>query len=139
MPDLPSWLLSCSSDLSAGTATSELLVLPNRGYLAMRRFFLIPAALSACAALALFSGAQQANKPRNDVNAFGWATYSTRRDFSTTAPAPKSLKDRKEKYGEYSVVHADYQMTHLWTTELAPGNAPAPEPKRLTEGDKFSV
>src|SRR5882762_3735795 len=31
MPDLPSWRLSCSSDLSAGTATSELLVLPNMG------------------------------------------------------------------------------------------------------------
>src|SRR5205814_1954078 len=38
----------------------------------------------------------------------------------------------------YSVVHADYQMTHLWTIEI-PGGSTAAEPKRLTEGDKFSV
>jgi len=83
--------------------------------------------------------AQQLTKTENDVNAFEWAPDSKRIAFSTTDPDPKALKDRKEKYGEYSVVHADYQMTHLWTIELAPGNAPAPEPKRLTEGDKFSV
>jgi len=83
--------------------------------------------------------AQQLTKTENDVNAFEWAPDSRRIAFSTTDADPKSLKDRKEKYGEYSVVHADYQMTHLWTIELAPGNASAPEPKRLTEGDKFSV
>jgi dipeptidyl aminopeptidase/acylaminoacyl peptidase len=37
------------------------------------------------------------------------------------------------------VVHADYQMTHLWTIEVPGGSAPAAEPKRLTEGDKFSL
>ena len=60
--------------------------------------------------------------------------------FPQTDPEPKSLKDRKEKYGEYSVVHADYQMAHLWTLEIpdAAANA-APEAKRLTEGNAFSV
>src|SRR5258708_28040958 len=78
--------------------------------------------------------AQQLTETENNVNAFEWAPDSRRIAFSTTDPDPKSMKDRKEKYGEYSVVHADYQMTHLWTIELAPGNASAPEPKRLTEG-----
>src|SRR5258707_12113449 len=72
--------------------------------------------------------AQQLTKTENDVNAFEWAPDSRRIAFSTTDADPKSLKDRKEKYGEYSVVHADYQITHLWTIELAPGNVPAPEP-----------
>src|SRR5467141_341339 len=83
--------------------------------------------------------AQQLTKVENDVNAFDWAPDSARIAFSMTDPEPKTLKDRKEKYGEYSVVHADYQMTHLWTIEVPGGSAPAAEPKRLTEGDKFSL
>jgi dipeptidyl aminopeptidase/acylaminoacyl peptidase len=83
--------------------------------------------------------AQQLTKTENEVNSFDWAPDSKRIAFSTTDPDPKALKDRKEKYGEYSVVHADYQMTHLWTIEAPDGNAPTAEPKRLTEGDKFSV
>ena len=81
---------------------------------------------------------QQLTKTENDVNAFDWAPDSKRMAFSMTDPEPQALKDRKEKYGEYAVVHADYQMTHLWTMEI-PGGGTAAEPKRLTAGDKFSV
>jgi len=83
--------------------------------------------------------AQQLTKVENDVNALEWAPDSKRIAFSMTDPEPKTLKDRKEKYGEYSVIHADYQMMHLWTTEVPGGGAPVAEPKRLTDGDKFSV
>src|SRR5438445_8836702 len=83
--------------------------------------------------------AQQLTKTENDVNAFEWAPDSKRIAFSTADQDPKALKDRKEKYGEYSVVHSDYQMAHLWTIEIPGGSAPASEPKRLTEGGKFIV
>src|SRR5229473_6009900 len=83
--------------------------------------------------------AQQLTKAENDVNAFDWAPDSQRLAFSMTDPDPKTLKDRKEKYGEYSVVHADYQMAHLWTIEVPNAGSMAAEPKRLTDGDKFSV
>src|SRR5437879_6611616 len=56
-----------------------------------------------------------------------------------TDPETKAMKDRKEKYGDYSMVHGDYQMTHLWTVEFSSGSPGAAEPKRLTEGDQFSV
>ena len=84
--------------------------------------------------------AQQITKTENDVNAFDWAPDSRRIAFSMLDPEPKTLKDRKEKYGEYSVVHTDYQMAHLWIIDL-PDNSvnAAPEAKRLTEGDAFSV
>ena len=84
--------------------------------------------------------AQQLSKSESDVGGFEWAPDSRRIAFAAADPEPKTLKDRKEKYGEYSVVHADYQMAHLWTIELPDGtmNA-APEAKRLTEGDAFSV
>src|SRR6266567_6379840 len=80
--------------------------------------------------------AQQVTKMESDVNDLAWAPDSKRIAFSASDVEPKTLKDRKEKYGEYSVVHADYQMTHLWTIEIPAESAPAAEPKRLTEGDK---
>src|SRR5467141_2801806 len=84
--------------------------------------------------------AQQLTKTENDVNALEWAPDSKRIAFSTTDPDPKAMKDRKEKYGEYSVVHADYQTAHLWIFDPADNSANgAPEAKRLTEGDAFSV
>src|SRR6266850_2844333 len=58
--------------------------------------------------------AQQLSKSETDVGGFEWAPDSRRIAFAATDPEPKTLKDRKEKYGEYSVVHADYQMAHLW-------------------------
>src|SRR2546421_952821 len=83
--------------------------------------------------------AQQITKTESDVNAFDWAPDSKRIAFSMSDPEPKALKDRKEKYGEYSVVHSDYQMAHLWTVEIPSAGASTAEPKRLTDGDKFSV
>ncbi|HKW32240.1 MAG TPA: S9 family peptidase [Candidatus Acidoferrum sp.] len=83
--------------------------------------------------------AQQVTKVENDVNDFEWAPDSKRIAFSTSDPESKAMKDRKEKYGDYSVVHSDYQMTHLWITEFTNGSSTAAETKRLTEGDKFSV
>ena len=83
--------------------------------------------------------AQQLTKVENDVNDFEWAPDSKRMAFSMSDPDSKAMKDRKERYGDYSVVHSDYQMTHLWITEFTNGSAMPAEPKRLTEGDKFSV
>jgi dipeptidyl aminopeptidase/acylaminoacyl peptidase len=83
--------------------------------------------------------AQQITKGENDVNGFDWDSHSARIAFSTTDPEPKALKDRKEKYGEYSVVHADYQMAQLWIVAIPAEGAAAPEPKRLTQGGDFSV
>src|SRR6266446_2045602 len=82
--------------------------------------------------------AQQLTKLESDVNDLVWAPDSKRIVFSASDVEPKTLKDRKEKYGEYSVVHADYQMTHIWTIEIPAGGVPAAEPKRLTDGDKFT-
>ncbi len=84
--------------------------------------------------------AQQLSKSETDISGFEWAPDSRRIAFAAADPEPKTLKDRKEKYGEYSVVHADYQMAHLWMIDLPDGTTnAAPEAKRLTEGDAFSV
>src|ERR1051325_4082218 len=83
--------------------------------------------------------AQQLTKVENDVSDFEWAPDSKRIAFSMSDPESKAMKDRKEKYGDYAVVHGDYQMTHLWAIDFSSENAGPAEAKRLTEGDKFSV
>jgi dipeptidyl aminopeptidase/acylaminoacyl peptidase len=83
--------------------------------------------------------AQQVTKVENDVSDFEWAPDSKRIAFSMSDPETKVMKDRKEKYGEYSVVHGDYEMTNLWMVEFSSGSTTAAEPKQLTEGGKFSV
>lgn len=83
--------------------------------------------------------AQQLTKLESDVDNFAWAPDSKRIAYSASDVEPKALKDRKEKYGDYFVVHSEYQMTHIWTIEIPSGGASPAEPKRLTDGDKFSV
>jgi dipeptidyl aminopeptidase/acylaminoacyl peptidase len=84
--------------------------------------------------------ARQLTKVEEGVAAFAWAPDSRRIAFTAQDPESKADKDRKEKYGDYFVVHADYQMSHLWLMELPDSFAEnLPEPKRLTEGNAFTV
>src|SRR6266436_494417 len=84
--------------------------------------------------------ARQLTKVETGVNNLAWSPDSKRLAFSGEDPEPKAMKDRKEKYGDYDVVHADYNMTHLWTIEIPAGEAATiSEAKRLTEGAAFSV
>jgi dipeptidyl aminopeptidase/acylaminoacyl peptidase len=84
--------------------------------------------------------ARQLTKVETGVNNFAWAPDSKTLAFSAEDPESKAMKERKEKYGEFQVVHADYTMSHLWTLELPASESEAlPEPKRLTSGPSFSV
>lgn len=84
--------------------------------------------------------ARQLSKIEKGVNNFAWSPDSNWLVFSAEDPEPKAMKDRKEKYGEYDVVHADYSMSHLWALEIPAGETEiVSEPKRLTEGATFSV
>ncbi len=88
--------------------------------------------------------AQQLTKMDNSVDGFEWAPDSKRIALKAQAPDSKTMKDRKETFGEYHVFHADYQMMHLWLIELpkvdaAGRTSPPAEPKLLTIGDAFSV
>ncbi|MGC1416253.1 MAG: S9 family peptidase [Candidatus Acidiferrum sp.] len=84
--------------------------------------------------------ARQLTKVETGVSNFDWSPDSKKLAFTAEDPESKAMKDRKEKYGEFQVVHADYTMTHLWTIEIpAPEAEAISEPKRLTEGTEFSV
>jgi len=88
--------------------------------------------------------AQQLTKMENGINGYEWAPDSKHFALSAEAPEPKAMKDRKDTFGDYHVIHADYAMVHLWTLEMPLANAvgitPVPaEPKLLTPGEAFSV
>ena len=88
--------------------------------------------------------AQQLTKVEKGVNGFEWSPDSRRIAFTAEGPEPKALKDRKETFGDYRVIRADYGMVQLWLQDLpvpdAAGRLPAPaEPKSLTKPEAFSV
>ncbi|MFC5863476.1 prolyl oligopeptidase family serine peptidase [Acidicapsa dinghuensis] len=88
--------------------------------------------------------AQQVTKMENGVDGFDWSPDSKRFAISAESPESKSMKDRKDSFGDYHVIHADYQMSHLWLVDLptadeAGRSKPLAEPKLLTQGDSFSV
>src|SRR5579863_1190972 len=88
--------------------------------------------------------AQQITKMENGINSFEWAPDSRRIALAAQGPEPKAMKDRKESFGDYNVIHADYRMTHLWLVDVPipdqAGRIPKLEdPKLLTKGDDFSI
>ena len=88
--------------------------------------------------------AQQLTKMEKAVNAFQWAPDSHHIAFTAESPDTKGLKDRKDSFGDYRVVHADYSMVHLWMLDLpktdhAGRTTGVGEPKLLTVSDDFSV
>jgi dipeptidyl aminopeptidase/acylaminoacyl peptidase len=84
--------------------------------------------------------ARQITKVETGINIFAWSPDAKKMAFTADDPESKAMKDRKEKYGEYDVVHADYTMAHLWTLEIPWSEGAAiPEPQRLTAGTAFTV
>ncbi len=88
--------------------------------------------------------AQQLTKMEKGVGGFDWAPDSQRIVFSAEASEPKAMKDRKESFGDYHVIHADYEVQHLWLVDLPKTDAEGRvstvgEPKELTKENSFSV
>ncbi|MFL6214089.1 MAG: prolyl oligopeptidase family serine peptidase [Blastocatellia bacterium] len=74
------------------------------------------------------------------VSAFAWSPDGRSIAYTAAEPESKERKERKDKYGEFEIVHGDYVMTHLWMIEVpGEGITKKPEPVRLTDGTWFSV
>jgi dipeptidyl aminopeptidase/acylaminoacyl peptidase len=87
--------------------------------------------------------AQQLTSEENGVGAFEWAPDGNTIAFASGGPDSKARKDRKDKYGEFTIVEGDYTMQHIWLVKT-PADIPSdpkqrPKPEALTEGDRFSV
>jgi dipeptidyl aminopeptidase/acylaminoacyl peptidase len=88
--------------------------------------------------------AQQLGVFEKGANAFDWAPDSKSLAVAAEVPDPKAMKDRKEAFGDYHVIHADYGMVQLWRVTLPTvdeagrvGAVAAPTP--ITKSETFSV
>ena len=87
--------------------------------------------------------AAQITTEENGVNAFEWRPGPEMAfAYTSTGADPKSMKDRKEKYGEFQIIDGDYRMVHLWLLKVPvdiPSNAKKLKAEPLTTGDQYSV
>ena len=83
--------------------------------------------------------AMQLTKGEAAVRSFHWSPDGKSIAFTAPEVETKAMKDRKERYGDYAVVHGDYTFSHLWMVEVRPQENKLPEPKRITSGADYSV
>jgi dipeptidyl aminopeptidase/acylaminoacyl peptidase len=88
--------------------------------------------------------AQQIGVFEKGANAFEWAPDSRSLAVAAEVPESKAMKDRKETFGDYHVIHADYGLVQLWRVTLpradAAGRAGAAAgPTPITKSETFSV
>ena len=84
--------------------------------------------------------ARQLTRVENGVSDFEWAPDGHSIAFTTRDAKSPIRKLRDSTYGEISVIGGDYMMTRLWVVDVpAPDAAPAALPRRLTDGDAFTV
>jgi dipeptidyl aminopeptidase/acylaminoacyl peptidase len=87
--------------------------------------------------------AMQLTHEDDGVGSFEWSPDGSMIAYTSTGPEPKAKKDRKDKYGEFTVVQGDYAMDRLWVI-AAPAEVPTdpklrPKPEALTPPDSLSV
>lgn len=83
--------------------------------------------------------ALQLTNHESGVNGFNWSPDGRRIAFTAAEPKSKARKEREEKYGDFEIVGADYNFTHLWAVDVTEEAKTPAEAKRLTDGTSFTV
>jgi dipeptidyl aminopeptidase/acylaminoacyl peptidase len=83
--------------------------------------------------------AQQAAMFETGVNAFEWAPDSKSLAVAAEEPEAKTLKDRRDTFGDYHVIHTDYGMVQLWRVGLPAAAGKPAAPSAITHDQSFSV
>lgn len=83
--------------------------------------------------------AQQLTKSETAINSFAWSEDGKTIAYTATEPTAQPLKDRKEYYGDYDVVHQGYSYVHIWTLDVAEAMKSPMVGKQRTKKTDFSV
>jgi dipeptidyl aminopeptidase/acylaminoacyl peptidase len=78
--------------------------------------------------------ARELTRVETGVSELEWSPDGRSIAFVSRDAKSKARKDRDSTYGDIQVIGGDYSMSHLWLVDAAGG-----EPRRLTEGDQFTV
>jgi dipeptidyl aminopeptidase/acylaminoacyl peptidase len=83
--------------------------------------------------------AQQLTKSETAVGNFSWSDNGKTIAYSAGESTAQPLKDRKDYYGDYDVIRAGYNYTHLWTVDVAEAMKTPNPGKQRTKKSDFSV
>lgn len=83
--------------------------------------------------------AQQLTKSETVISNFAWSDDGKSIAYTATDAPAQPLKDRKEYYGDYDVVHAGYSYVQLWTLDVRDAMKAPMAGKQRTRKTDFSV
>ena len=86
--------------------------------------------------------AVQLTKHGTSVDNFRWSPDGKSIGFLANEPESDATKQRKEKYGEFTIEDAEWTMANLWLIDVDPAKVAegtSPDPRRLTEGTAMTV
>lgn len=73
------------------------------------------------------------------VQSFECAPDSKSLVYTSSGPAPKDLKDRKDKFGDFIIDGIDHRFSHLHRVPLPATSGETAKPEPLTSGNSFTV
>ncbi len=88
--------------------------------------------------------AQPITDHKEGISGFRWAPDGKRIAFNAQERESEEMKQRKERFGEFTVEDAEYRQSHLWLVEVladpwpAPSEAPCP-PRSTAEPDSVQT
>jgi dipeptidyl aminopeptidase/acylaminoacyl peptidase len=71
----------------------------------------------------------QLTRAKDGVNNYRWSPDGKKIAYTSNEPESQAMKDRKEKYGEFTVEDGDFVQTQLWVTPV--------DLERITAGDSL--
>ncbi len=83
--------------------------------------------------------AVQLTKSETGVGGFEWSPDGKTIAYAASDPEAKEAKDRKDYYGDWTVVRREYTFTHLWTVDVAEALKAPQAGRRRTSGKAFSA
>ncbi len=78
-------------------------------------------------------------KSETGVGGYEWSPDGQFIAFTAEDPAAQAGKDRKEAFGDFSVVRREYAYRHLWTLDVKEALEDAQTGTRRTQGEEFTV
>src|SRR5207248_2096662 len=70
---------------------------------------------------------------------YAWSRDGKQIAFLAPEPPPASAKERKERLGDFEVVHKEYEYVHLWTLDVREASTQPTAGRPRTRGKGFSV
>lgn len=83
--------------------------------------------------------AQQLTKSETAIGNFAWSDDGRTIAYTANEPVAQPLKDRKDYYGDYDVVHEGYSYVHIWTIDVTEAMKAPLAGKQRTKKKDFSV